>query len=369
MNARTLPLRAAACLVATLLATAGACDVAPEPLHYRTVEGPFAAYEILDSYASTAEAGPDAIVDAEAEIELMSSSGTIFDRSDEYSDTPSSYVAAVSSLFPSDPAIATKYAQSFDTTEAQERAILIGLLCRPSYEKLASPIVRASISAMLTAGATHSEIEAAFEEVSSGRIHVHLQPSGAKDGVVAVVPATPVPTGTAIDVWVYGSVNHVDQDTLTQSLSDEGGDGGGGGTPPSTTTDPSTSAGSTTVNSTTDSSTTASTTVNTTTESTTINTTTESTTINTTTVYTTTVGGGGGGGGIDWAELLWDMLQGAGAGGTVGGVVGSTWGPGGTATGAATGAAAGAAAGAAYYFGSGFVANPECDRRSPFILC
>jgi len=353
-------------LVSSLAISFVACDVdlAPESLHYRQGAQPFGQYEVLDSYASTPDAGKDSIVAAEEDIQQLPSSQPIYDANDDYADDPNSqaFLADVAEMFPNDAWVVGRYQASFGANDAQARAIMIALLCRPSYEKLASPIIRASISGLLTAGATNNQVIEAFDELSNGRIKLHFQPAGNQDGVVAVVHGPPVAAGTAIDVWVYGNVNSVTQQILVDSYASEGGDEGGDGDPPPST---GSDTAATTVDSTTVDSTTESTTVNTTTESSTLATTTESTTINTTTVNTTT--GGGGGGTIDWAELLWDMFQGAGAGATLGGVVGT--GMGNPVAGGAVGAAVGAAAGAAYYFGDGFMASPECDRASPFLIC
>ena len=95
-------------------------------MHYRVADGPFAADEILDSYASTPEAGPEAVVDAEAQIQLLSISALIYDLNDGFSDnpTPAVYLAAVAALFPDDAVIKAKYAATFDTTELLQGLVL-----------------------------------------------------------------------------------------------------------------------------------------------------------------------------------------------------------------------------------------------------
>jgi hypothetical protein len=336
------------CLSSLGLLGVPACDLRPDGLEFRSFANPFEVYDVLENFTATPDAGPVAIVDAEAAIQTLDTAALIYAMNDEYSDdpTPAAYMADIAELFPNDPEIVTAYQAMYQaTTVEQRRAIMFGLLAHPDYH-LAPAIFRGTVSVMALAGASETQMQQAFATASGGRINLAFAAAGECDGVVSVQQVAAVAGKTAVAVTIYGNVNNVSSESLAPLQScaasgdDGGGDGGPTGDPTGDTTAGSTTAGSTTANTTTESSTTVNTTVN--------------TTINTTTT------GGGGGGNFDLLELLWDMTQGAAAGATLGALGGGH--------GAAIGAGVGAAAGAAYYFGSGFMADPSCD-ATPWILC
>ena len=344
-----------ACVTSLGLLGLPACDVRPDGLEFRSVANPFEVYDVLENFTATPEVGAAAVVAAEDEVQSLDTAALIYAMNDHYSDdpTPAAYMADVAQLFPNNPEIVTAYQSMYQAnTVAARRTIMIGLLTNPNYH-LARSILRSSVSAMALAGATEAEMQQAFAVAFEGRVGLAFAPPGDCDGVVKVAQVAPVNGKPAVAVTIYGNVNNVTATTMgQQSCGGGGGGSGGGGTPPtgdstsgSTTT--TTTDGSTTTTTTTDGSTTTTTT-----------TTDGSTTI---IITTTTSGGGGTGGTFDLVELLWDTVQGAAAGATLGAAFG---GP----SGAATGAGVGAAAGAAYYFSSGFMADPACDEL-PWLLC